>query len=166
MTTPQMVAPPVAAAAPPIVAAASPPPVALDPVLALTPDQHDFLAGMPKIALAVNDPAGAPHITTSIYRWDGTTLHLPAQQFTLRASNVERDPRVSLLVEDAASEASVAVTGVAAVLYGDQVEAEMLLLLAKYLAEDDVVRRWEEMRASADRMIIQVRPTRFVWRSA
>ncbi len=137
-----------------------------DPVAALTPDQHDFLARGARAVLAVNDPTGAPHLTSSRYHWDGSMFRLPAQLYTARAEAVDRDPRVGLLVEDAASEAWVAVTGRASVAYGDDVDREMLLLLAKYLAADPAALRWAELRASGDRIVIRIRPARFVWRPA
>lgn len=151
---------PVVIEAPPI---APPQP---DPVLTLTPAQHAVLAGGARLALAVNDPAGAPHLTSSMYHWDGMLVRVPAQLFTARSMNVERDPRISLLIEDGTSEAWVALSGVASVVYDGRVEGEMMLILSKYLAEDAAARRWQEMRASGDRIVIQVRPTRFVWRPA
>jgi PPOX class probable F420-dependent enzyme len=137
-----------------------------DPVLALTPAQHDFLANATRAALAVNDPAGAPQMTSSMFHWDGTLVRLPGQMFTARVTNVDRDPRVSLLVDDPTTEAWVAITGVATMVYGEDAEGETRLILAKYFADHEAARRWEEMAASGDRIVIRVRPTRFVWRPA
>ena len=137
-----------------------------DPVLTVTPDQHDFLATGATATLAVNDPSGAPQLTSSMYHWDGSTLRLPGQMFTARATNIDRDPRVSLLVENAASGAWLAVTGVASMVHGDEADDELTLLLSKYLEPDAVAHRLQEMRASGDQMVIRVRPTRLVWRPA
>ena len=79
------------------------PTAAPDPTLTLTPEQHDFLATGATATLAVNDPSGAPQLTSSMYHWDGSTLRLPGKMFTARATNIDRDPRVSVLIEDAAS---------------------------------------------------------------
>lgn len=137
-----------------------------DPVAALTPAQHEFLANGSRATLAANDPAGAPHLSSSMYHWDGATVWLPAGLFTARTEHVDRDPLVSLLIEDATSEAWLALTGVASVVYGNPVADEMMLLLSKYLDGDAAARRWEEMRSGGDPVVIHVRPVRFLWRPA
>ena len=137
-----------------------------EPTLTMTPEQHDFLATGATATLAVNDPAGAPQLTSSMYHWDGSTLRLPGKMFTARATNIDRDPRVSLLIEDAASGAWLAVTGVASMVHGDEAVDELTLLLSKYLEPDAVEDRLQEMLSSGDQMVIRVRPTRLVWRPA
>ena len=132
----------------------------------MTPEQHDFLATGATATLAVNDPAGAPQLTSSMYHWDGSTLRLPGKMFTARATNIDRDPRVSLLIEDAASGAWLAVTGVASMVHGAEADDELALVLSKYLEPDAVEDRLQEMRSSGDQMVIRVRPTRVVWRPA
>lgn len=149
------------------IAAPAPTPVSMpDPVAALTPLQHAFLAGGTKATLAVNDPGGHPLLASSIYHWDGALIRLPARDFTARTIGVDRDPRVGLLIDDPASDAWVAVTGIASLVYGDEVETELRLILGKYHDEGDVAGRWDALKATGDQLVILVRPTRFVWRSA
>ena len=136
-----------------------------DPVTALTPEQHAFLHGMPKAALAVNDPAGPPLLAYSTYHWDGEVIRVPARDFTARTNNIDLDRRVGLLIDDPASDAWVAMNGIASLVYGEQVEAEMRLILAKYHDGDEVTRRWNEIRSTGDQVVIRIRPTRFVWRT-
>ncbi len=136
-----------------------------DAVAALTPEQHAFLRNAPKAALAVNDPAGPPLLAYSIFHWDGDLIRVPARDFTARTNNIDLDRRVGLLVDDPASEAWVAMNGLASLVYGDQVEPEMRLILAKYHDEDEANRRWNELSATGDQIVIRIRPTRFVWRS-
>ena len=73
---------------------------------------------------------------------------------------------MSLLIEDAASGAWLAVTGVASMVHGAEADEELTLLLSKYLEPDAVEDRLQEMRSSGDQMVIRVRPTRLVWRPA
>lgn len=140
-----------------------PPP---DPLLGLTRAQHDFLTRAQRCTLAVNDPAGPPHLTSSMVHWDGSAMLLPGQLFTARATNIDRDPHVSLLVDDANSEAWVAITGVASIVHGDEAAELTRLILATFLPEGEAARRWAEMAVSGDRIVIRVRPTRLVWRPA
>lgn len=135
-----------------------------DPVAALSPQQHAFLAEGRTAVLAVNDPSGHPLIAATPYGWDGARLSLPARDFTARTIDVDRDPRVSVLIEDPASGAWVAVSGVAALVYGVRVEPEVRQILAQHLDPAAVDARWEALRASGDQVVIVVRPTRFVWR--
>ena len=140
------------------------PPVEPGPAITLTPRQDEILRLGATAVLGVNDASGAPHLTSSIYDWDGATLRLPAELFAARAERVEADPRVSVLVKEMSSDAWVAVTGWASVVSGDDVEAQMLPILRKYVSDDEADRLWTEMRSSGDRVVIRVRPTRLVWR--
>jgi PPOX class probable F420-dependent enzyme len=149
-------------AASPRVASAPTPP---DPVSTLTAAQHAFLANGTRAVLAVNDPGGQPLVSFTTYHWDGALIRVPGRASTARAVNIDRDPRVSLLIDDVTSDAWVAIAGVASLVYGDQVEPDARLILAKYHDEAEGERRWQEMRSSGDLLSIRVRPTRFVWRA-
>jgi PPOX class probable F420-dependent enzyme len=135
-----------------------------DPVAGLTAEQQAFLRDGATATLAVNDPGGHPLLASTTYHWDGAVVRLPARDFTARTANVDRDPRVSLLIEEQASGRWVAVSGTATLIYGDLVEPEMRRILAKYHGPEESARRWEGLRASGDQLVIVVRPTRFVWR--
>jgi hypothetical protein len=134
------------------------------PPVSLTPDQDDLLRRAETAILGVNARAGAPHLTSSIFHWDGSVIRLPSELFAARVAHIEADPQVSVLVQVTAPDAWVAITGVASVVSGAPVEAEMLTILGKYLADDAAGQHWAELRASGDRVVIRVQPTRFVWR--
>jgi hypothetical protein len=136
-----------------------------DPVAALTAAQQAFLVDAASAVLAVNDPAGHPMLAPSEFHWDGAVIRLPARDFTARTIDIDRDPKVALLIDDPASEAWVAINGVASLVYGERVDPEMRLILSKYHDADDVTRRWEQLRSAGDQVVILIRPTRFVWRS-
>jgi hypothetical protein len=142
--------------------ASAPPPA--DAVAGLTPDQLGFLARGERAVLSVNAPTGAPHMSASIYHWDGAIFRMPSQMFAARAQLVDQDPRVSVFIEDRTSGAWVVVTGLASLVYGDAVERETMLVLERSLSPGDAASRWDEMRARGDAVVIQVRPTRFLWR--
>lgn len=152
------VQPPVASTLP----AALPQP-APDPVAQLSPAQHELLGRGTTAILGVNDRSGAPHLTSSVFHWDGTTVRLPSELFAARVARIDVDPRVSVLVE-LGPDAWVAVTGLAEVVSGEAVETEMLTILGKDRTDDEAAEQWSGMRATGDRVVIRVRPTRFVWR--
>jgi hypothetical protein len=161
-STPEPAGVPAPASAPEVAVAQ---PVARDPVADLTAEQHAFLREGTSLVIAANDPAGAPHLTSSPYRWTGTMFRVPGRLSSARAIAIDRDPRVSLLIADAASDAWVAVTGAATLGSIDQVETEMLEILEASLGPDAAAARWAEMAALGDAIVIHVRPTRFVWRT-
>lgn len=152
---------PAAANAPEV---ALPLPLARDPVADLTSEQHAMLGEGTSLAIAANDPAGSPHLTASPYHWNGTTFRVPGRLSSARAIAIDRDPRVSLLIDGADPEAWVAVTGVATLGPIDQLDSEMLEILGASLGADAAAGRWDEMRPMGDWIVIHVRPTRFVWR--
>jgi len=151
---------------PPGAAPRVPEPVIHDPVASLTAEQHEFLAMGGHAVMAANDPGGAPHLTSSIFDWDGKRFRLPGRLSSARAIDIDRDPRVSLLIEDRTTEAWVAVTGIASLAPIDTVEAEMMQLLTRSFGEDGASRRWHEVRSTGDPIVIHIRPTRFLWRPA
>jgi hypothetical protein len=134
-----------------------------DPVPLLSPHQHELLELGSTAILGANDESGSPHLTSSIFSWDRTYLRLPSELFAARVARVDADPRVSVLVE-LGLDTWVAVTGIATIVSGEGVEAEMLTILRKHQTEEEAVRLWTEMRSSGERVVIRVRPTRFVWR--
>ena len=137
-----------------------------DPIPDLTAEQHAFLREGTSLVIAANDPAGAPHLTSSPYAWDGTIFSVPGRLSSARAIAIDRDPRVSLLIHRAGSEAWVAVTGLATLGPIDDVESEMRGILAASLEPQTAAARWQEMAALGDAIVIHIRPTRFVWRTS
>jgi PPOX class probable F420-dependent enzyme len=131
----------------------------------LTAEQDDLLRRMRSATLAVNDAAGAPHVTSSWFDWDGEVFRLPASLFTAKANNVARDPRVSLLIEDVETGRWVAATGMAETIAGPRVADEALPLRAKYGPGEDSAEAWSDLYPAGDGAVIVIRPTRFVWRT-
>jgi hypothetical protein len=131
----------------------------------LTADQEAFLANGVSAALAVNDPGGAPSLTSSWFHWDGAVFLLPARMFGVRASNIARDPAVSLLIEDAPHGGWVSVSGYASIVAGPEARQRALPLVAKYRPAVDQDTAWGELNDGDDTAIIVVTPDRFVWQT-
>ena len=155
-------APPIEPAPPGAPAAPAAPPAPAT----LSPRQEALLAGATTAVLGTNDSAGAPHLTASRFHWDGTVIRLPSDLFAARVERIDADARVSLLVADDGPETWVAIDGTAIVVSGDEVEAAMLTILGKSMTEDEATRSWSEIRSSGNPVIIEVRPSRYLWRLA
>ncbi len=132
--------------------------------VALSPLQEAILTRATSAVLGTNDPAGAPHLTSSSFHWDGTIVRLPSELFAARVARIDVDPRVSVLVADDTSSGWVAMRGTAWIVSGDAVEAEMSTILRKYMTDEEADRSWTEMRSSGDPVVIGVRPSSYVWR--
>ena len=162
---PQPIVEPPAAEPPavPAVPTATPTP-ALDPPSQLTAQQNELLSHGTTAILGVNDASGAPHLTSSIFDWDGTVLRLPSQLFAARVARIDVDPQVSALVE-LGDEAWVAVTGVADDrLRSGRRGGDAHDPAQGRMTEEEAARAWSRMSATGDRVVIRIRPTRFVWR--
>ena len=133
--------------------------------VALSPRQEAILTTARTAVLGTNDAAGAPHLTSSIFQWDGAIVRLPSELFAARVERIDADPRCSVLIADeGASDAWVAMTGTAEIVSGDGVHDQMLTILGKYMSEDDAARTWTELGARGDGVVIAFRPSRYVWR--
>ncbi|MEP6638334.1 MAG: pyridoxamine 5'-phosphate oxidase family protein [Chloroflexota bacterium] len=131
---------------------------------ALTPRQEAFLDAGTTAVLGLNDPTGGPHLTSSIYHWDGAAVRVPSELLGARAVRIDADPRVSVLIRDASSDAWVAMVGLASIVSGDDVQSAMLVILRKYMADAEADRQWTERRSNGDQVVIVIHPTRYVWR--
>ncbi len=161
-------APAVAGQAAPAVAPQPPPreaPPSPPSLPRLSAQQEAHLGASRSAVLAVNDAAGAPHLTVSWFHWDGNVIRLPTGFFTARATNIERDPRVSVVVASREDGAWVSITGEAAIVAGPAAYDEALALLAKYLPAEDPAAAWQRLNPSDDGAIVIVRPVRFLWRT-
>jgi hypothetical protein len=131
--------------------------------VALSPRQEALLTTAPTAVLGTNDAAGAPHLTASIFHWDGSMVRLPSELFAARVARIDGDPRVSVLVSGG-STAWVAMTGTAEIVSGPGARDQMLAILRKYMTDDEADSSWAEMDSSADAVVIVFRPSRYVWR--
>lgn len=134
------------------------------PSPALTPEQEEHLLAARSATLAVNDPSGHPHVTSSWFHWDGEVVRLPTGFFTARATNIARDARVSVVVERADTGAWVAITGTAELVAGPAALDAARPLLEKYRPAEDPVAAWAALGGAGDQAVVVVRPLRFTWR--
>lgn len=69
--------------------------------IAMTDDERDeFLRAQPVCRVATVGPGGAPHASALWYVWDGTALWLNSLVRSQRWTDLGRDPRVGVIVDD------------------------------------------------------------------
>lgn len=69
--------------------------------MALAEDQRRFLEELHFAVLGTVNASGAPHLTMMWYLLDGDEIMFNTVATRAKASNLDRDPRISLLVYDA-----------------------------------------------------------------
>jgi PPOX class probable F420-dependent enzyme len=115
-----------------------------------------LLAGRHTLVIATMRADGTVHLSTVWYRWDGECFWIATNRDRAKYRNIERDPRVSVLVDDPERETSVAASGRAEVAASDAAAYEgALAIVARYV--DDPVAYLAE-RAGEPRVLLRIRP--------
>jgi PPOX class probable F420-dependent enzyme len=122
-----------------------------------------FLANMPNAIVATVRRDGLPQVTPNWYLWTGEEFWISTSAATAKTHNLRRDPRIVLVIDDPASGDYVQVIGSATIIEGLEVREPTIALIRKYRDEPDVVPHWETISAESARVLIVVRPDRFLW---
>jgi PPOX class probable F420-dependent enzyme len=122
-----------------------------------------FLANMPNAIVATVRRDGLPQVTPNWYLWTGEEFWISTSAATAKTHNLRRDPRIILVIDDPASGDYVQVIGSATIIEGLEVREPTIALIRKYRDEPDVVPHWETISAESARVLIVVRPDRFLW---
>src|SRR6266550_3498368 len=104
---------------------------------ALTRDEIDaFLEERHTLVIAALRRDGWPQMTTIWYRWDGEAFWISTNRDRAKYKNIERDPRVTVLVDAPPRETSVAAYGRAeATAYNDDAYEGALAIISRYVED-------------------------------
>jgi PPOX class probable F420-dependent enzyme len=125
--------------------------------------QQAVLASMPNVIVATVRRDGTPQLTPNWYLWTGSEFWVATPIGTAKVRNLRRDPRIVLCIDDPAGGDYVQVTGTATIIEGADARDRTLELCRKYMAEPAVLPHWETISATAEYIVIAVRPDRFLW---
>jgi len=114
---------------------------------------------------ATNRAGGPPQLSPVWYRWTGTGFDISAAVGSAKVGNLRRDPSAALCIDDPANGTYCTASGRARILDGDQVLGPTLAVIEKYRPEVDPLEHWEGLLAEDDRVVIQLAPERWIWRS-
>ena len=102
---------------------------------------------------------------SSRFHWDGTVVRLPSELFAARVARIDADPRVSVLVAARRRTPGSRSTASATSCRVTRVEAEMLTILRKsHDRRRRPTRRGPRCARPGNPVVIEVRPTRYLWR--
>ena len=130
----------------------------------LTREEIDaFLDERHTLVLATLGRDGWPQMTTVWYRWDGEAFWISTNRDRAKYRNLQRDLRVTVLVDAPPRETSVAAYGRAEIVAeGDDADEGALAIVGRYV---DDSRTYLEERSGEPRVLIRIRPERMVsWR--
>ena len=119
-----------------------------------------FLDERHTLVLATLRDDGTPQLSTVWYRWDGSSLWISTNEARAKSRNIQRDPRVTALIDAPARESAVAVYGAARVTArGDDAYEGSLSIVSRYVPDG---RAYLAARTGGGRVLIQIVPERIV----
>ena len=123
----------------------------------LSPQQIDaFLDERHTLVLATLRRDGSVHLSTVWYRWDGLAFWISTNRDRTKYRNIERDPRVSVLVDDPPRETSVSARGRAeAVAFDEAAHDGALAIVLRYVDDPEA---YLAERAGEPRGLLRIEP--------
>jgi PPOX class probable F420-dependent enzyme len=110
--------------------------------MALTEDQRKFLEARHFSVLGTVNPSGSPHLTIMWYLLDGDEIVFNTKAGRQKDTNLDRDPRVSLLVYDEGGYKYMRIDGrVRTITDPDIAQADIRRLAERYTSEPGAVER-------------------------
>ena len=130
-------------------------------MMKLTPAEIDaFLDERHTLVLATLRRDGTPQLTTVWYRWDGEAFWISTNRTRAKYRNIERDARVTVLIDAAPRETSVVAYGIAETMATDEAAYEgALAIVGRYV--DDAAAYLDERR-NEPRVLIRIKPHEIV----
>jgi PPOX class probable F420-dependent enzyme len=125
----------------------------------LSPEQIDaFLDKRHTLVLATLRRNGTAHLTTVWYRWDGKAFWISTNRDRAKFRHIERDPRVTVLVDDPPRETSVAADGEAEIAARDAAAYQGSLAIVGRYVDDPAA--YLAQREGEPRALLRIEPAR------
>jgi PPOX class probable F420-dependent enzyme len=119
-----------------------------------------FLAEPHTVVVATLYEDGRPHLTTVWYRWDGEAFWIATNRTTVKYRHLQRDPRVTLLVDAPPRETSVASYGRVEEIARDAAAWDGALAIVQRYVDD--AQAYLEERRDDPRVLLRVNPDTMV----
>jgi PPOX class probable F420-dependent enzyme len=128
----------------------------------MTTEEMNALLAKPNNAIVgVNRAIGAPQLTTVWYAWDGESFIFTTTKDRAKYLNLQRDPSISIIVDDQALHKYVAAYGRAEIIEHDIGEL-VRPIIKKYVPEDQVDQRVKAIGDDPSRVLVVLRPEKLV----
>lgn len=123
-------------------------------------EREDFLASPHTVVIATLKRDGSVQLSTTWYRWDGEAFWIATNRDRMKFKNLQRDPRITLLVDDPPKETSVVGYGEAEFVAFDEDAYEGALAIVGRYVDDPV--GYVGDRQGEQRVLIRVKPSRII----
>jgi PPOX class probable F420-dependent enzyme len=123
-------------------------------------DRERFLAGRRNAVLATNRTDGPPQVTTVWYLWTGQDFYISTRRDRYKYRNVQRDPRVTLCIDDPMAFTSVVVEGRVEVIEADIWDTTRAIV-ERYVDKPFAERMMARLRAEP-RVLLVVHPEKWL----
>src|SRR5436305_7739717 len=114
-------------------------------------DLQQFLAQPHNAIIGVNRPGKAPQLTPVWFQWDGTVFRFSTTRDRAKYLNIQRDPQISLIIDDVASHTYIVATGRAEIEDDATVPEKTRPLLQKYVPPEHFEQRAAQFTADPSR---------------
>ena len=121
-----------------------------------------FLNGKHNAILATIKKDGSPQLTPMIYRWDGEQFWISTTKDRAKYTNITRDPRISLCIDDAATTTTVIATGKARITE-ENLWADTLKIVERYRGPEQAAAYVKSMQDKKEpRVILILKPDKVI----
>ena len=128
----------------------------------MTSEEMNSILSKPNNAIVgVNRAQGGPQLTTVWYAWDGTAFYFSTTKTRVKYINMQRNPSISLIVDDPETHKYVAAYGKAEIIEENIAELTRSII-KKYAPAEQVEQRVEGISKDQTRVIVVLRPDKIV----
>lgn len=121
-----------------------------------------FLNGKHNAILATIKKDGSPQLTPMIYRWDGEQFWISTTKDRAKYTNMRRDPRISLCIDNVETTTSVIATGKARITE-ENLWADTLKIVERYRGPEQAAAYVKSMQDKKEpRVIIVLKPEKVI----
>lgn len=119
-----------------------------------------FLAKPHDAIIATNRPGKGPQLSPVWFLWDGETFFFSTQKVTAKYTNIMRDPKISVIVNDTATHSFVTAYGRAEIMELERYPEIMNTFLEKYVPAEmrEQFAKAIEANQLSERIIIVLKP--------
>jgi PPOX class probable F420-dependent enzyme len=108
-----------------------------------------FLAKPIDAIIAVNRAGKGAQLTPVWFLWDGEAFYFTTGKASAKYLNMQRDPNISLIINDQATHTFVTAHGPAKILEGDEINPGIIgSMLEKYIPDEEQRKQFAAMMAA------------------
>ena len=122
---------------------------------------NTFLSKPNNAIVGVNRAEGGPQLTPVWYAWDGQAFYFSTTKDRAKYLNLQRDPSISLIVDDVPSHRYVTAYGKAEILEHDY-EALLRPIFEKHMPADRVEQGVQGTISNPNRVLVVLRPEKII----